>query len=119
LYFAPAIRAPWGDPNFSGTLDISNDKDTHHVQAIQPAEQRGGDVSVDDALRQPFGDRRLSHTRVTDQDRVVLRAAAEDADDPALLVVAADDGIDLPLLRERRQVDRVLLERLKVALGRA
>src|SRR3954453_7964123 len=38
-------------------------------------------VAVHDPLREPFDDRRLAHTRIPDQNRVVLRLAREDLHD--------------------------------------
>ena len=81
--------------------------------ALQPF----GDVARHDALREPLRDRRLPHSRLADQDRVVLRAAREHLDRAADLLVASDDRIELPLLRERREIATVLLERLVGALG--
>ena len=70
------------------------------------------DVAGDDALREALGDRRLADAGVADQHRVVLRAAREDLDDAADLLVAADDRVELALLGELGQVAAELLERL-------
>src|SRR5436190_16970381 len=56
-----------------------------------PVAQRLGDVARDDALGEALDDRGLADARVTDQHRVVLGAAREDLDDPADLLVPADD----------------------------
>ena len=72
--------------------------------------QRFGDVAVHDLLREPFGDRRLADPRLADDDRVVLRAAAQHLDDALDLLVAADDRVELVVASERREVARVLAE---------
>jgi hypothetical protein len=51
-----------------------------------PIPQRRGDVVVGDALRKTLGDGGLADAGVADQARVVLRAAAEDLDDPLELL---------------------------------
>ena len=71
-----------------------------------------GHVAADDPLGQPLDDRGLADARLADQHRVVLGSAAEDLDDAADLLVAADDRIELALAGERGQVAAVLLERL-------
>src|SRR4029079_9404265 len=58
-----------------------------------------GDVARDDALRETLDDRGLSGARLADENRVVLRAAREHLDDAADLLVAADDRVELALLR--------------------
>ncbi len=73
--------------------------------------------AIDDALRESFDDRRLADARLADQHRVVLGAPLQHLDRAADLVVAADDGIELALLRALGEVDRVLLERLAAFLG--
>src|SRR5580693_2107768 len=75
-----------------------------------------GDLVVDDALGETFDDRGLTHARLTDEHWVVLRPALQDLDGAANLVVTADDRIELPRRGSRREVDRVLLERLAAAL---
>jgi len=79
--------------------------------------QRFGDLAVDDALREALDDRGLADPRLADQDRVVLRAALEDLDDAPDLVVPADDRVELALAGALGEVERVLLERLALALG--
>ena len=98
-YFAPATSAP-----------------TSSAQTRLPFEPFGH-VARDDALREPFRDRGLADARLADQHRVVLRAAREHLDRAPDLLVAADHGVELPGLGERREVAAVLLERLVRALG--
>ena len=76
-----------------------------------------GHVAADDALGEALDDRRLADARLADQHRVVLGPAREDLDDPADLVVATDDRVELALPGERGQVAAVLLERLVGRLG--
>ena len=75
------------------------------------------DVSGDDPLREALDDRGLPHSGLADENRVVLRPAREHLDHATNLLVAADDRVELPRLRERGQVAAVLLERLVRALG--
>jgi hypothetical protein len=76
-----------------------------------------GHVAGDDALGEPFDDRRLADAGIADQYRVVLRAAREHLDDAADLLVASDHGIELPRLGGCGQVTAELLERLIRPLG--
>ena len=66
---------------------------------------------VDDALREPFDDGRLTDARLADEHGVVLRAALQNLHRAANFVVAADHGVELPFAGARRQIDRVLLQR--------
>ncbi len=79
--------------------------------------QAFGDVAGDDPLREALDDRRLPHSGVADQHRVVLRASRQDLDHAANLFVAADDRVELALLGELGQVAAELLEGLVGALG--
>ena len=73
-------------------------------------------VAAHDALRQTFDDRRLADTGLADQHRVVLGPAREHLHDPPDLFVAADDRVELALLRQLGQVAAVLLQRLVLVL---
>ena len=64
--------------------------------------QRLGDVAVDDPLGEALDDRGLADAGLADEDRVVLRAPAEDLDDAADLLVAADDGVEQAVARGTR-----------------
>ena len=80
----------------------------HHEGEVQGddllLEEDLGDVAGGDFLGQALDDRRLAHARLADQDRVVLRPAAQDLDHPANLVLAAHDGVHLALLSQFGQV---------------
>ena len=76
-----------------------------------------GDVALDDALGDAFGDRGLADARLADQHGVVLGAAGEHLHDAADLFVAADDRVGLALPRRLGEVARVLLQCLELPLG--
>ena len=76
-----------------------------------------GHVAFDDAPREPFDDRGLADAGLADEHGVVLRAARQHLDDPADLLVAADDRIDLALARGLGEVAAVLLQRLVLLFG--
>ena len=76
-----------------------------------------GHVAADDAAGQALDDGGLADAGLADEHRVVLRAARQHLDDAADLLVAADDRIELALLRELGQVAAVALERLVGAFG--
>ena len=63
-----------------------------------PVAQRLRDVAGDDALGEALDDRGLADAGLADEHGVVLRAAREDLDDAADLVVAADDRVELAQL---------------------
>ena len=73
-----------------------------------PLREEQRHAALDDALREALDDRRLADARLAEEDRVVLRAAGEDLDDPLDLLVAPDERVERVLLRERGQVARVL-----------
>ena len=74
-------------------------------------------VAIDDALRQPFDDRRLADARLADQHGIVLGAPRQHLDGAADLVVAADDRIELAGAGIGRQVARIFLQRIIGLLG--
>ena len=57
--------------------------------------QEGRDFAVGDALRESFDDGGLADAGLADQNRIVLRAAAENLDDAIDFAVAADQRIEL------------------------
>ena len=79
--------------------------------------QRLGHLVVDDALREALDDGGLAHAGLADQHRVVLGAPLQDLDRAADLVVAADHRVELAFAGALGEVDRVLLQRLALALG--
>ena len=88
------------------------------VERDQPlVAQPFGDVALDDAPRQPLGDRGLAHAGLTDEHRVVLGTAREHLDDAADLVVASDHRIELALARVLGEVAAEALERLVLLFG--
>ena len=70
-----------------------------------------------DALGQALDDGRLAHAGLADEDRVVLRPTGQHLDDPADLLVPADDRVHLPLTGQLGEVAAVLLEGLEGVLG--
>ena len=93
--------------------DHRADVERDHALAAQAV----GDVALDDAPRESFDDRGLADARLADEHRVVLRAARQHLDDPANLLVAADDRVDLSGAGRLGEVAAVLLERLVLLLG--
>ena len=79
--------------------------------------QRFRHVAIDDAQRQPFGDRRLADAGLADQHRIVLGAARQHLDGAADFVVAADHRIELAGARIGGQVARIFLQRVIALLG--
>ena len=79
--------------------------------------QRLRHIPADDPPRQPLDDRRLAHARLADEHRVVFRAPRKHLHDAADFIIAPDDGIDFPLLRQRREIAPVFLQRLIFPLG--
>ena len=69
-----------------------------------------GTLPGDDAVRQPFDDRRLADARLADEHRIVLRPPRQDLDDALDLVVPPDDRVELARARGRRQVHAQLVD---------
>ena len=83
-----------------------------HVQRVHVGlGQDLGHFLLDDAPGQALGDGGLAHAGLTDQQRVVLAAAAQDLDHALDLVLAADQRIDLAVLGGLVQVLGELLQR--------
>ena len=72
--------------------------------------QRLGNVVVDDVLRETFDDRGLADTGLADEHRVVLGAAAQHLHDPLDLLLTTDDGIELLVACELREIAAELVE---------
>ncbi len=75
------------------------------------------DVTPQNPLRQPFGNRRLPDAGFADEDRVVLRLSRQDADHVSNLFVTPDHGIELLLPRLSDEVETVLAERIVRVFG--
>ena len=89
------------------TLVLCTCHECTHIQAEEPADEGCRNISAGDPLREPLSNSRLSYTRFTDQYRVVFCPPAQNPDDAPNLVVATDDGIELALLGQSGQVDRI------------
>ena len=88
-----------------------------HVERVECLVlQRFRHVTRHDATRKPLNNRRLADARLADEHRIVLRAARQDLNRTANLLIAADHGIDLALLRRIREIAPVLFERLVALL---
>ena len=72
---------------------------------------------VDDALGQPLDDRRLAHSGLADEHRVVLGSALEHLHRATNLVVAADHRVELALFGPLGEVLGVALQRLALVFG--
>lgn len=87
------------------------------VERDEPLVLQGlGDVALDDALGEALDDGRLADAGLTDEHGVVLGAAGEHLDDPADLLVTADDRVELALACGGGEVRTELLQRLVLAL---
>ena len=110
--FSTALSRSSNSPRYFAPGDHRAEVEREEPLPLQPLRH----VAVDDAPREPLDDRGLADARVADEHRVVLRAAREDLDDAADLVVPPDHRVELPLPRELGEVLRVLLERAVLAL---
>ena len=79
--------------------------------------ERLGHVALDDAAGQALDDGGLADAGLADEHRVVLGPPGQHLDDPADLLVAADDRVELAGARRGGEVAAVLLERLVLVLG--
>src|SRR5262249_615281 len=82
-YFPPAVLRP---------REQRAEVERHPPLVARPVRP----VAGHDALGQALDDGRLAHAGLADQHRVVLRPPREHLDDPAHLVVPADDRVELP-----------------------
>ena len=76
-----------------------------------------GHVAGDDAAGEAFDDSGLAHAGLADEHRIILCPAAEDLNDAANLLVAADDGVELAAAREIGEVLGVFFEGLELGFG--
>src|SRR5207237_5670564 len=74
--------------------------------------ERIGHVTVHDALRQAFDDRRLADAGLTDQHRIVLRPSRQHLHHATNFLVATDNRLELSFPRTFRKIAREALERL-------
>src|SRR5207248_10027486 len=75
-----------------------------------------GHFTLHDTAGEALGDRRLADTGVTDIERVVFRAPAQDLDRAVDLRLAPDQRIDLTALCLLVEVDAIGVERVVAAL---
>ncbi len=80
----------------------------HHERQVEGDDaflaQQLGHVALGNFLSQTFDDGGFAHASLTEQHGVVLGAAAQNLDDPLNLVLAADDGVHLPLAGDFCQI---------------
>ena len=81
--------------------------------------QHLGHLGRDDLAREALGDGGLADAGVADEQRVVLLPAAEDLDGALHLGLAADQRVDLAVLRLLVEVDAIGVERVALLLLRA
>ena len=82
-----------------------------HIQGIHHGfGQNVRHIVLRDAPGQALGNSGLTYTGLTDQQGVVLAAAAQNLNDTLDLVLTADQRINLAFLGQLIQVDRVLLQ---------
>ena len=74
-------------------------------------------IATDDTACQALYDGGLTRARLANEDRIVLRAARQDLQQTAYLVVAADDRVELAGTCHADQVLGVFLQRLIVVVG--
>ena len=72
--------------------------------------QAFGHIAADDPLGQALGDGGLAHAGLTDEHRVVLGLAGEDADDVSDLVIPADHRVQLVLPCPFHQIGAVFAQ---------
>ena len=94
----------------------TGDKSTHVKRVNLLVFQVLGHIAADDSVCQTLHNSGLSHTGLTDKDRVVLGAPAQDLQHPTNLVVSSDDGVEFALLRTLAEVDCKLLQVLGLLL---
>jgi hypothetical protein len=92
----------------------------HHGQVEDhdpPVAQDLGHVPIDHVLGEAFDDRGLTDARLTEEDGIVFRAAAEDLNDALDLVVTADHRVELPFAGELGEVAAESVERGRSSSG--
>ena len=96
-----------------GTGDQCRHVEAQHLLALE----RLGHFAIDNALRQPFDNRRLADARLADQHRVVLGAPLQNLDGAADFVVAPDHRVELALTGALGQVDAIFFQRFALTFG--
>ena len=91
-----------------GACDERPQVQAHHSLPAQAV----GHIAAHDALGEALDDGGLAHTRLADEDGVVLGPTGEDLDDATDLLVAPHHRVELAGTRGSGQVDAVLLQRL-------
>jgi hypothetical protein len=98
---------------FEVAAEAGAGEDRPHIQGVDlHVPEFFGDLTQGDALGKAFGDRRLSHPRLSYMNRVVFEAAAEDLDRPFKNLLPADKRIHLAGLCAGGQLRRVGPEKL-------
>ena len=95
----------------------TGDQGTHIQRHQLLVGNRIRNVTIDDAQGQTFGNRGLTHTGVTNQNRVILGPARQNLHRAANFIVATDNRVDLALTRRFGQVASIFLERVITFLG--
>src|SRR6185437_5510130 len=104
-----------GDDTLQTLLEITaifrTRNQSAHVQSVDRAVGKHlRHFALDNEPRETFGDRGLTDTSLTDVERIVLTAAAENLDGPFHLELAPDERIDATVLSHAVEVGGVLLE---------
>ena len=83
-----------------------------HVQRINlRLRQDFGNITLDDAPCQPFGNRRFADTGLADQQRIVLAAAAKCLDDALQFCFTSDQRVDTALPGQGIEINREAFQR--------
>ena len=94
---------------FAAILRTGNER--RNIQRDQtPIAQDIGYLISHDELRKPFDHRRFAHTRLTQEQRVVLLATAQDLHHALDLACAPDNRVELPIGRLLRKIDAEFLQ---------
>ena len=84
-----------------------------HIKAHQGAAFKAvGHIAIGNAQREPFGNRGLARTRLTDDRGVVFGTPCKDLDRTADFFIAPDHGVELAIARGFREVAGELLHRV-------
>ncbi len=71
--------------------------------------QAFGHLTIDNTLGQALNYRRLAHTRLADQYRIILSSALQDLNSAANFVIAANHRVEATRLGSSGQIDRIFL----------